>query len=134
MSYLDGTPLIPGTERLSVDYYKDQRSKGQLTKQAVSAAVETAKAELDAANVEVSRDELQEYVALLNEIGLSQPPNLQFQIDDDTGKTVIKMTHGETGELLRQIPSEEFIRIAKMVKENEQSLNDHPGQWVEVSA
>ncbi|MDO8958446.1 MAG: flagellar protein FlaG [Rhodocyclaceae bacterium] len=39
--------------------------------------------------------------------------NLNFSIDDSTGKTVVRVTDGETGELIRQIPSEEMLDIAQ---------------------
>ena len=39
--------------------------------------------------------------------------NLQFSIDEDTGKTVIKIMDSQTQEIIRQIPSQEAISIAK---------------------
>ncbi|SER24673.1 flagellar protein FlaG [Nitrosomonas sp. Nm51] len=39
--------------------------------------------------------------------------NLQFSIDDDTGKTVIKVMDAQTQEIIRQIPSQEAISIAR---------------------
>lgn len=40
---------------------------------------------------------------------------LQFTLDDQTGKTIVRVTDRETGELIRQIPSEEMLEIAKAV-------------------
>ncbi len=39
--------------------------------------------------------------------------NLAFEMDDDSGRTVIKITEASSGELIRQIPSEEMLEIAK---------------------
>ena len=39
--------------------------------------------------------------------------NLAFETDDDSGRTVIKITEASSGELIRQIPSEEMLEIAK---------------------
>jgi len=39
--------------------------------------------------------------------------NLQFSIDDTTGKTVIHVMDANTKELIRQIPSEELMVIAR---------------------
>ncbi|WP_083917630.1 flagellar protein FlaG [Uliginosibacterium gangwonense] len=39
--------------------------------------------------------------------------NLQFSIDEDTGKTVVKVVDPTTKEVIRQIPSEEILAIAK---------------------
>ena len=39
--------------------------------------------------------------------------NLAFEMDEDTGRTVVKITDASSGELIRQIPSEEMLEIAK---------------------
>lgn len=39
--------------------------------------------------------------------------NVEFSIDRDTGKTVVKIVDGATKEVLRQMPSEEALAIAK---------------------
>lgn len=39
--------------------------------------------------------------------------SLEFSMDDSTGKTVIKVIDRSTKELIRQIPSEEMLEIAR---------------------
>lgn len=39
--------------------------------------------------------------------------SLEFSVDGDTGTTVIKVVDKSTNELIRQIPSEEMMAIAK---------------------
>jgi flagellar protein FlaG len=39
--------------------------------------------------------------------------NLLFSVEEDTGKTIIKVVDASTEEVIRQIPSEEFIAISK---------------------
>ncbi len=39
--------------------------------------------------------------------------NLAFEMDEDSGRTVVKITEASSGELIRQIPSEEMLEIAK---------------------
>lgn len=43
--------------------------------------------------------------------GISQ--SLQFSVDKDTGKTVVKVIDRETDEVIRQIPPKEMLEIAK---------------------
>jgi len=40
---------------------------------------------------------------------------LQFEIDKDTDKLVVKVVDRVNGEVIRQIPNEEVIRIAKVM-------------------
>lgn len=39
--------------------------------------------------------------------------NLQFSIDEDIGRTIVKVVDASTDEVIRQIPSEEIVAIAK---------------------
>jgi flagellar protein FlaG len=46
-------------------------------------------------------------------IETKSPNSLSFAIDDSTGKTVIRISDAQTGEMIRQIPSEEMLEIAR---------------------
>lgn len=39
--------------------------------------------------------------------------SLEFSIDDSTGKTIVKVLDSQTGEIVRQIPSEELLALAR---------------------
>jgi flagellar protein FlaG len=41
--------------------------------------------------------------------------SLQFSLDQDTGRTVVKMVDTQTAEVLRQFPSEEMLAISKSI-------------------
>lgn len=41
--------------------------------------------------------------------------NLEFSVDDTTGKTVVKVLDKETGDMIRQIPSQEALDIARVL-------------------
>ncbi|MBN7116559.1 flagellar protein FlaG [Pseudomonas oleovorans] len=43
--------------------------------------------------------------------------NLNFSLDDSTGRVVVKVTDGVSGEVIRQIPSEEALRLAESLDE-----------------
>lgn len=62
---------------------------------------------------EVSREEVTKAVKATNEFVGSINDALQFSIDDETGKTVVKVIDSNTQEVIKQIPSEEMIAIAK---------------------
>lgn len=60
-----------------------------------------------------SRDQLNEAVKATNAFVNSFNNVLEFEVDDDSGKTVVRIIDSETKELVRQIPSEEMLAIAK---------------------
>jgi len=60
-----------------------------------------------------SRNEVEESVDTLNQFIKSLNNPMLFSIDDDTGKTVVKIVDSTTQEVIKQIPSEEILSIAK---------------------
>lgn len=50
--------------------------------------------------------------------------NLQFSTDEESGKVVVKVIASETGELIRQLPSEEALRIANSLSDVNSLLFD----------
>lgn len=51
----------------------------------------------------------------------SQVKNLQrdlnFSVDDSTGDVIVQVVDGESGKVVRQIPSEEILRLAERLDE-----------------
>lgn len=58
----------------------------------------------------------------LNETPQFQKRSIQFSLDDDSGKTIVRVVNSETDELIRQIPSEEVVKLMKRVQEYSGSL------------
>jgi flagellar protein FlaG len=52
--------------------------------------------------------------------------DLRFSVDQDTGRTVVTVRNSSTGEVIRQIPDAEALRIA-------QSLGNQPNALIDVS-
>lgn len=61
----------------------------------------------------VSREQTEEAVRRIKEFIQPINDSIQFSLDEDTGFTVVKVVDLQTKEILRQIPSEEAINIAK---------------------
>ena len=40
--------------------------------------------------------------------------SVEFRVDADTGRTVVSVRDSQTGDLIRQIPGEEVLRLAEM--------------------
>jgi flagellar protein FlaG len=59
-------------------------------------------------------EQLQKAVESMKQMIEAKAPNsLAFSIDDSTGKTVVRISDAQTGEMIRQIPSEEMLEIAR---------------------
>ena len=42
-------------------------------------------------------------------------PNMRIHVDQDTGKTVVELVNPESGQVLRQMPSDEALEVAKAI-------------------
>lgn len=45
----------------------------------------------------------------------SQNHNLNFRVDKESGKMVVTITDGVTGEVIRQVPGEEALKMAQRI-------------------
>ena len=93
------------------------KNSGQVAKPAVASAPEKGgelsppggkgvPAEVaDSANIEKT-------VSEINEIVRNVQRDLAFNVDKESGRTVIRVMDSESGELIRQIPSEDLLAIA----------------------
>lgn len=63
--------------------------------------------------LEIGRQPVEEAVSSIREFAQSIQRNLNFSLDDSTGRVVVKVTDGASGEVIRQIPSEEALRLAE---------------------
>lgn len=61
----------------------------------------------------VSDENIQQAVDQLQSFTDNVAKNLKFSIDEDTGKTVVKLLDSQTQEVIRQFPTEEAISIAR---------------------
>lgn len=66
-----------------------------------------------AAKAESDPAQLKELVSNLNEMVQSVHRELKFSVDEDTGRTVIRVINSDTEEVIRQIPPDEILAIAR---------------------
>ena len=55
-------------------------------------------------------------VEQINDFMVANSRNLQFRVDNSTNQTVITVVNPNSGEVIRQIPSEEALRLAAQMK------------------
>ena len=60
-----------------------------------------------------TRDQVQQAVDQVQQIVRPLAQSLQFSIDEDSHNTVVKIVDTETNKVIRQIPSEEMLQMAK---------------------
>lgn len=125
------------TNQISKDIPKSPALTGTGSAQATATrqnvAADTGKSLPQAATAatQPSMEQVQEVVQQLNQHVQQINRDLLFSVDDSSGHTVIKVVNSETEEVVRQIPSEEFLRISRSLHEQ---MDDASGLIFETSA
>jgi flagellar protein FlaG len=89
------------------------RASGQPTRTVDPASDTSTVSDSTLAPQEMSAEALQKAVQEVSEAVKPVAQSLQFTMEKDLGRTVVKVMDTETKEVIRQIPSEEILAIAK---------------------
>lgn len=66
--------------------------------------------------------QLKNVVENINKALKQSNKNLEFTIDSDTKRSIVKLVDSETGDVIRQFPSEEALAISKAIDRIQQGL------------
>lgn len=65
-----------------------------------------------------SHEATQKAVAVVAEFLQNHSRSLQFEVDEHSGMEIVTVLDGETGEVIRQFPSEEIVASARYITES----------------
>ncbi len=105
---LNDHSLLKPVEKTENNNYQELKKDGKEAKQ----GARDHKEKLDP---EAVKQIVEETKAMFE--GLSNPVDLNIQVDDKTGEIVVQIFNQETEELIRQIPSDEVLKIRERMKE-----------------
>lgn len=79
---------------------------------------------VDKPATEPKREELEKAVTDIREFVQASQRKLDFSIDDSTGRIVVKVIATESGDVIRQIPSETALKLAQSLSQASSVLFD----------
>ena len=110
---LSGATARPVTAEAASPVAEARQARGLQTTSTVQLQTEQAVGQGQKA--EASRPQLEEAVKAANDFLKPINDGIQFSLDEDTGKTVVKVIDLATKDVIRQFPSEEMLAIAKAI-------------------
>ncbi|WP_161865565.1 MULTISPECIES: flagellar protein FlaG [Pseudomonas] len=115
-------PVLPALGRDgSVSGAVDVRQKSTAAGDAGAAKDVDEAAQPGASTVQpaqgVSRKQVEDAVATIQEFVQSVRRSINFAVDDGSGRVVVKVTDAGSGDVIRQIPSEEALKLAENLSE-----------------
>jgi flagellar protein FlaG len=108
MSRLDASQVEAGGEIARSPRspsFPQPTTAAEATTQATQAAQSSVPAESSADDVKRAATQLEAHMQSMNRY-------LEFRVDQESGRTVVTVKDKTTGEIIRQIPSEEIMRLA----------------------
>ena len=79
--------------------------------------ITTAASNNEVSETELSPEKLEKVVQQLQDFMGEMNRSLQFKVDEDSGRNVIKVIDKESGDLVKQYPSEEVLGIVAKLAE-----------------
>ena len=98
----------------SVQISSVPRAAGGVVSSRAPADVKSDVAVLSQAG-KISVEQVEQSVEKINQFFENTDYGLQFSVDNDTGKNMIKVTDRESGDVIRQLPSESMLKLSRAV-------------------
>jgi flagellar protein FlaG len=112
MTQLTARSMQPAVPSTAVAKLQSVEGKGEEAKQ----TEERKSAQQVAEQLkEISRDEVEQASSEISDFVQNIQRNLSFTVHVDTGKPIIKVTDSETDEVIRQIPTEEVLKLHQYI-------------------
>jgi len=133
-----GVGLTESLTNNSADVTNDQAlelNRGSITVEAASLNMPSdfyaKELEKDADNIKNSDSrELQDAVKKVESFLNSQNRDLAFTVDDQTERTIVTVKESSSGDVIRQIPSEEVIKLASRIQELQEDVGNSVGVFI----
>jgi flagellar protein FlaG len=87
--------------------------------QPVPPAQDVSKAEQLKEQNEAEREQLNAAVSQLNDYVQNVQRDLQFEVDNEMGRTIVRVVDQQTQKVIRQIPDEVAVRLAENLQQDE---------------
>ena len=93
------------------------RTKGSKEEDLAAVRQQTKDLSVSAEKESVSAEQIETAVSKLSEFVQISNRQLNFSVDEGSNKQVVKVTDAESGEIIRQIPSEEFLKLSERLQD-----------------
>lgn len=92
-------------------------SEATQTAQAIQAAEKLQQSDLSGEQLEEMAEQMESFIGTFNR-------GLKFRVDEDSGRNVVTVVDNESGDIIRQIPTEELLKVISRLAEASGGLID----------
>ncbi len=114
---------VTTAEKQVVQEVNFEKSQASQTVQNESEKIEQKRAVDKEVKKEQEQEAIEEVASKLQDFVNLIDKKLQFSVDEDSGRQVVRVTDKLSGDVIRQIPSEEVLRLARNLSELAETAN-----------
>lgn len=114
---------VTTVEKQVVQEVNFEKSQASQTVQNESEKIEQKRAVDKEVKKEQEQEAIEEVASKLQDFVNLIDKKLQFSVDEDSGRQVVRVTDKLSGDVIRQIPSEEVLRLARNLSELAETAN-----------
>lgn len=104
------------------NYASEQNARSSAVSNEIMQGATAKKVIETEATAAMSKESLADAINMLNQVPVIKERNLSFSVDDLSGRSVIKLRDKKTDEVIKQIPSEELLKVAQDVKKLQEQM------------
>ncbi|MEM6301915.1 MAG: flagellar protein FlaG [Pseudomonadota bacterium] len=131
---INSTPTLPSQTGGATSRTQPQQSaEGGEARQVLSGSGSTAP-EVEVQQPNQSPQDLAQATRDISDYIQSVSRSLQISVDDDLGTTVIRVLDAETDELVRQIPAEDALALARFISEQQATSAADPVRGILIDS
>ncbi|MCU4674764.1 flagellar protein FlaG [Catenovulum sp. 2E275] len=111
---------VVNTSTQNVDNGRDEsNTKGSVSEQKLvsNTKVTTDTADILSITTEEGFAQIENALSQVTDFIQLQNRQLNFSFDEDSNRSIIKVTDSDSGDVIRQIPSEDVLKLAQRIKE-----------------
>ncbi|WP_111976549.1 flagellar protein FlaG [Algibacillus agarilyticus] len=128
IAYLNGNAAID-TRQLQQDAEDEQQVAKSVTNLA-EVKNEEEQAKVNADTADTNSQAVEDALSSVTDFVQSKNQALSFSFDEDSNRSIIKVTDAKSGDVIRQIPTEEVVKLSERIKELQSDVGETIGLGV----
>lgn len=124
------TPLQTASNALAQNAVNTDLLKKVASADSANKVVDNSALSLTAVD-KASKAEVDEALDIVNKAVVFEQRSLSFMMDEASGRSIIKVIDRSTEQLIRQIPSEELLKVAQDIKRLQEEMGQSIGFLVD---
>ncbi|KRS22786.1 hypothetical protein AAY72_01330 [Alishewanella sp. WH16-1] len=126
MNTMPGNTVLTGS-MATADFKLQGNLDSNIQNSKVAESADLKKQRSNPVQAEPSTEQVDEALQIVNKAAVFEQRSLSFMIDEVSGRSIIKVMDKTNDQIIRQIPSEELLKVAQDIKKLQEEMGQSLG-------